>query len=109
MAVSHQALGAEPADVDATIAALVALREPLLAGLDLPRHERFAVWLAAERAAAERLRCSLLHRHVISTAMSPQDRLPWVREWLDADPFNTDAAAQLPRRSGNWGVRMMPR
>jgi pimeloyl-ACP methyl ester carboxylesterase/DNA-binding SARP family transcriptional activator len=92
---AHQALGAEPADVDAAIAALVALREPLLAGLDLPRHERFAVWLAAERAAAERLRCSLLHRHVISTAMSPQDRLPWVREWLDADPFNTDAAAQL--------------
>ena len=92
---AQQALGAELADVDATITALVALREPLLAGLDLPRHERFAVWLAAERAAAERLRCSLLHRHVISTAMSPQDRLPWVREWLDADPFNTDAAAQL--------------
>lgn len=77
------------------VAALVALREPLLAGLDLPRHERFGMWLAAERATADRLRRSLLHRYVASSGMTPEARLPWAREWLDTDPFNTDAAAEL--------------
>lgn len=38
------------------VAALTTLRKPLLAGLYLSRHEPFAIWLAAERAAAERLR-----------------------------------------------------
>lgn len=85
---------AEPKTSEMT-AALLALREPLLAGLELPRHERFAVWLAAERAAAERLRRSLLQRYVLSGAMTAEDRLPWVREWLDVDPFNPDAASEL--------------
>lgn len=92
---AHQALDAEPPVASELLAALVALREPLLAGLDMSRHERFAIWLAAERAAAERLRRSLLHRLVVSIALSPEDRLPWAREWLDADPFNADAAIRL--------------
>lgn len=92
---AHHALDAEPPVASDLMAALVALREPLLAGLDMPRHERFAIWLAAERAAAERLRRSLLHRFVVSIALSPEDRLPWAREWLEADPFNADAAVQL--------------
>jgi len=77
------------------ITSLVALREPLLAGFELSGHDAFATWLAAERAAAERLRRSLLHRFVGTVEMSTEDRLPWAREWLEADPFNTDAAAQL--------------
>ncbi len=92
---AQRALDTEPPVAADLLAALVALREPLLAGLDMPRHERFAIWLAAERAAAERLRRSLLHRLVVSIALSPEDRLPWAREWLDADPFNTDAAVHL--------------
>ena len=27
--------------------------------------------------------------------LEPEERLPWVRECLDVDPFNTDAAAEL--------------
>jgi len=76
-------------------AALIALREPVLAGLDLSKQDVFGTWLAAERAAAERLRRSLLHRFVTSGEMSHEDRLPWAREWLNTDPFNVDAAAQL--------------
>lgn len=77
------------------VASLVALREPLLAGLELSGHDVFETWLAAERASAERLRRALLHRFVGSADMSHEDRLPWAREWLEADPFSTDAARQL--------------
>lgn len=92
---AHAALEAAVPVAADIAAALVALREPLMAGLDLPRLDRFAVWLAAERAAAERLRRSLLCHYVSVVEMVPEGRLPWAREWLDADPFNAAAAAQL--------------
>ena len=85
--------------------ALVALRQPVLAGLDLASHDTFQVWLTAERAAGERLRRTLLHHLAGATPMSAEDRLPWCREWLDADPFNTDAAAQLQQTLQQMGRR----
>ncbi|CAN5303580.1 hypothetical protein BH10PSE17_BH10PSE17_15890 [soil metagenome] len=74
---------------------LVALRQPLLAGLDFPSHAMFQSWLGAERASAERMRRALLQQWVVSGTMAPEERLPWCREWLEADPFHTGAAAQL--------------
>ncbi len=85
--------------------ALVALRQPVLAGLDLPSHDAFQSWLNAERAAAERLRRSLLQQLVGSVPMSAEDRLPWCREWLEADPFNNAAAAQLQGTLQQMGRR----
>ncbi|MEG8012997.1 alpha/beta fold hydrolase [Sphingomonas sp. 22R3R2A-7] len=92
---ASRALHADIAVADDMVDALVALREPFLAGLDLPRLDRFTIWLAAQREAAERLRRLLLARYVKTAPLVPEDRLPWAREWLDVDRFNSDAADAL--------------
>lgn len=71
-----------------------ALRQPLLAGVSFPGTERFEIWLAAERAAAERIRRQLLHQ-LVATLANPEDRLPYAREWLEIDPFNPAATLML--------------
>ncbi|TCP66562.1 alpha/beta hydrolase [Sphingomonas sp. PP-CE-1G-424] len=83
------------ASVDEIVACLTALRQPLLAGIDLPDNAAFQAWLVAEREATARLRRTLLQRLVADMPLSHEDRLPWCREWCDADPFNHEAAARL--------------
>ncbi len=81
--------------VDEIVACLTALRRPLLAGIDLPDNAVFQAWLVAEREAAARLRRTLLQQLVGMMPLSLEDRLPWCREWCEADPFNAEAAARL--------------
>ena len=84
---------------EATLASLehgaAALRQPLLAGLDLPQQGDYQNWLTAERHDAERLRCSFLAAIVERLKTSPEQVLPWCREWMTCEPFSASAAAAL--------------
>ncbi|QEA39098.1 alpha/beta fold hydrolase [Pistricoccus aurantiacus] len=84
---------------DLTVAALremaERLSEPLLDGLDLPNQELFQRWLTAERQEMQRLRAGVLHRLATHGDITPDQALPWSRAWLEADPFNREAAARL--------------
>jgi pimeloyl-ACP methyl ester carboxylesterase len=84
---------------EATLAELehgaAALRQPLLAGLDLPQHSDYQSWLTAERHEAERLRCSFLATIVDRLKTSPEQALPWCREWVTCEPLSASAAAAL--------------
>ena len=105
--VDLRTAAALPADASpaAMVEALTALRRPVLAGLDLSSHVSFQAWLTAERAAAERLRRTLLQRFAGSATMSAEDRLPWSREWLEADPLNAGAATMLQHTLLQMGRR----
>lgn len=75
--------------------ALIALRQPLLDGLDLPTCPAFDSWLVAQREDTQRLRCQLLRHRVMADAEPADQRLPWCREWLECDPFNVEAMTRL--------------
>lgn len=83
------------ASVDEIVTCLTALRQPLLAGIDLPDNAAFQAWLVAEREATARLRRTLLQRFVGEMPLTHEDRLPWCREWCEVDPFNSEAATRL--------------
>jgi pimeloyl-ACP methyl ester carboxylesterase/DNA-binding SARP family transcriptional activator len=83
------------ASVDEIVTCLTALRQPLLAGIDLPDNAAFQAWLVAEREATARLRRTLLQRLVGEMPLTHEDRLPWCREWCEVDPFNPEAATRL--------------
>ncbi|WP_380781071.1 alpha/beta fold hydrolase [Sphingomonas sp. R86520] len=83
------------ASVDEIVACLTALRQPLLAGIDLPDNAAFQAWLMAEREVVARLRRTLLQRLVGEMPLTHEDRLPWCREWCEVDPFNLEAATRL--------------
>jgi pimeloyl-ACP methyl ester carboxylesterase/DNA-binding SARP family transcriptional activator len=71
------------------------LAEPLLEGLDLPNQELFQRWLTAERQEMQRLQVCVLQRLATHDDLTPDQALPWSRAWLEADPFNREAAARL--------------
>lgn len=71
------------------------LREPMLAGIDLPDQALFQQWLIAERENAERLLTSTLGRLACHADHPPNKAIRWTREWLDLEPFSTSAATQL--------------
>lgn len=85
---------ARPA-TEALAAAAKALRQPLLAGLDLPSQDLFQAWLVAEREDAERLRRRALMLLAQATAGEPDAALTWRREWVECDPLNPAAATAL--------------
>nr|WP_298412677.1 alpha/beta hydrolase [uncultured Halomonas sp.] len=74
------------------------LSEPLLEGLDLPNQEAFQRWLTAERQEAQRLHVCVLQRLASHADLTPDQALPWTRAWLEADPFNREAATRLLTR-----------
>ncbi len=71
------------------------LREPMLAGIDLPDQALFQQWLTAERENAKRLLAKALGRLACHPNHPPNKAITWTREWLDLEPFDTDAATQL--------------
>ncbi|MFK7889553.1 MAG: alpha/beta fold hydrolase [Granulosicoccus sp.] len=71
------------------------LREPMLAGLDLKDQVSFQFWLTAERENVRLLLSKALERLSKHTELPPDKALRWTREWLDVQPFDTNAAAQL--------------
>lgn len=81
------------------IAALISiatqLSEPLLDGIDLPRHGIFQNWLRSERNTALKLRALVAKRLTQRSDMPPEDILHWARVWLEADPFNTEASNHI--------------
>ena len=89
-------LGDDPAS-EAVTAALTALQQPLLDGLDLPACPSFDSWLVAQRADVHRLRCQLLRRRATADTVAADQRLSWCREWLECDPFNVEAVTALAR------------
>ena len=75
--------------------AAATLRQPLLAGLELPQQPTFQAWLTAERDAVCSLRSKLLA--VISNRLrdAPADALPWLREWVEKEPCEAEPAQAL--------------
>lgn len=71
------------------------LRQPLLAGLDLPAQPTFQAWLTAERDAASALRKKLLTLIAHRLQDSPDEAIPWLREWAEADPCEAAPAQAL--------------
>ena len=78
-------------------AAVAALRQPLLTGIDLPNLGFFQAWLVAARDDAAELRRRLVGRLALSEGLAPDERLSPCREWLECDPLNPQAAAALTR------------
>jgi len=71
------------------------LREPVLAGIDLPDQALFQQWLTAEREDAKRLLAKALGRLSCHPDHPPNKAIAWTREWLELEPFDTDAATRL--------------
>ncbi len=71
------------------------LREPILAGIDLPDQVLFQQWLVAERKDAQQLLSKVFGRLARHPKEPPNKAINWSREWLDLEPFDTDAATQL--------------
>ncbi len=75
--------------------ALAAIRQPLLAGVDLPNQDHFQAWLVAEREDAARLHRKMVASLALDMATHPDERLTFAREWYACDPFNPQAAGAL--------------
>ena len=90
-----RALAADPATAPlaALTAAATLLRQPVLAGLDLPQQDGFQSWLTAERHDADRIRHGLLAAIVERFHDAPESALPWCREWLAFEPLHAPAVA----------------
>ena len=73
----------------------VRLQEPLLDGIDLPNQEQFQSWLTAERQDVLNLGSRVAQRLALHADLPPGQTLRWYKAWLAADPFNTQAGAQL--------------
>jgi len=71
------------------------LREPLLAGVDLPGQPLFQQWLTAEREDARRLLSTAIGQLACHRELPPNKAAAWTREWLELEPFDTGAATQL--------------
>lgn len=71
------------------------LLEPLLGGLDLPDQELFQRWLDGERERVRALRARVVQRLARHPELPARLAARWSRAWLEADPFDTQAAAHL--------------
>jgi pimeloyl-ACP methyl ester carboxylesterase/DNA-binding SARP family transcriptional activator len=71
------------------------LDEPLLDGIDLPNQELFQRWLTAEREEVRRLRIRVVERLSRHPQLPASQALGWSRIWLELDPFNPRAGAEL--------------
>lgn len=89
--------GSEEPGIEDLGSAAAALRQPLLAGLDLPNQQGFQAWLTAVRDEAEWTHRRLLMRLALDGGLSPDETLPWCREWFRCDPLNARAASALMR------------
>ncbi len=89
--------GAGPVPLDEAADAVTALRKPILAGMDMPNHPTYQAWLTAVRDDAERMHRRILMRLALDGGSSPDDVLPWCREWFERDPLNIRAATALKR------------
>lgn len=95
-----RALADGPADAEALKQAAVALRQPLLEGLDLPGHDTFQAWLTAEREEARVLRVRVLAQLGAHAGLNGHEALPWIREWVDNAPADPDALTALKQTLG---------
>jgi pimeloyl-ACP methyl ester carboxylesterase/DNA-binding SARP family transcriptional activator len=97
--IDIQLLSSELTDPNLSVERLQAigeqLREPMLAGIDLPDQALFQQWLTAEREDAKRLLAKALGRLACHPDHPPNKAVAWTREWLELEPFDTDAATRL--------------
>lgn len=86
-------------DLAATVVELSALAdrlaEPLLEGLDLPNQPVFQRWLEAERHEVAGWRTRVLERLAQHPDLTANQALQWSRDWLEVDPFEPRAGAEL--------------
>lgn len=74
------------------------LNQPLLGGIDLPKHGVFGSWLIAERKSALKLRTLAAKRLAQHSNLPPNEVLDWHYIWLESDPYNPIAGGQLIRQ-----------
>jgi pimeloyl-ACP methyl ester carboxylesterase/DNA-binding SARP family transcriptional activator len=79
------------------------LAEPLLEGLDLPNQPTFQRWLEAERREVAGWRTRALERLAQHPDLASNQALQWSEAWLEAEPFEPRAAAQLLARLRQTG------
>lgn len=90
------------ADFDDLCSAAIKLREPLMAGLDIPQQTSFAMWIAAERSGAETLRRRILS--VLASTSAPAGSvITWAKEWVELEPLEGAPTRALMAAFGRAG------
>lgn len=92
---AERTIADERASIEALRAALKTLKAPLLEGSDEPENERFQAWLVAARSDVERLRAEAARRLATHPDARPDEAVIFAEAWLEASPFNADAATFL--------------
>lgn len=75
------------------IAFAQSFQEYFLDGLDLPDLEMYQRWLNGERLEVTKIQSKIFSKLAHHQDLGPLDRIYWVNQWLDADPFSTNAAS----------------
>ncbi len=73
----------------------LALREPLLDGLDLPDQSLYQQWLSAERLEAEHLAALVARRLCMHPETTPREVVEHASRWLNLEPIEPDACMVL--------------
>lgn len=95
--------GAQAAGPCALRRAAAAFRGELLEGLEVPGCYRFEEWAAAERAAARRLRLSILDALVAGCEADPEEALVHARARVAVDALSESGHAAVIRLLGRLG------
>ena len=70
-------------------------REELLSGLDLPNLHAYTTWLAGERDNFIDIRVALFASYVRLPSIALENKIKYVKEWIELRPFDLDAARCL--------------
>jgi hypothetical protein len=79
------------------------LNQPLLDGINRPKHGVFETWLITERKSALKLRSLAAKRLAQHSNLPPSEALDWNNIWLESDPYNPVASEQLIRQLRSMG------
>lgn len=82
----------ETASANSLTKGISLMLDEFLGGVDLPDNPEFSAWLAAERERVARIRDKAAKRLIEHKDTTPDQRLAYARQWLEARPFNRDAA-----------------
>lgn len=82
----------ETASADSLTKGIALMLDEFLGGVDLPNNPEFSAWLAAERERVARIRDKAAKRLIEHQDTTPDQGLAYARQWLEARPYNRQAA-----------------